>query len=566
MKLKKLTKTILLAIGITSFSIANAQQWGNHTLYATQNGTTAVIIDTTGATTHSWTFATQTAYSTYLLQGGIILRTVKKSGVSFTGGPISGEFQKVDWDGNILWDYTYSSTTHCSHHDIEAMPNGNVLIIAYDLKTSTEVTAAGSTYGQTMWPESIIEIKQTGATTGDIVWEWHLWDHLVQNVDATKANYQTSIVNNPGLYNINYSASKDFMHMNGLDYNPILDQISFSSHNLNEMYIIDHSTTTAEAATHSGGNSNKGGDFLYRYGNPAVYGATGAAVLNVVHDAHFIPEGVPNVGYLVGFVNKGVSASQSSVDQVLTPRNGYTYDLTAGAAYLPSTYTLRHACNGYTSNQGNSEQLPNGNMLVCMAFLGSIYEVDPAGNTIWTITPGGTLVHAYRFDDCYINNDPAAQPTITTTSTDLTTSSATTYQWYLNGELITFATSQIYTPNESGNYMVRITDTNGCAYYYSEYVEFTYTSGGGSNGINETASKVKVTIYPNPSNGMVIFNDSEIRTENYTLTISDATGKELMNKSNINSLDLSYYNNGIYFLKIETLSKGTIIQKITLLK
>lgn len=564
MKLKQLSKTVLVSLGLIASTSLMAQQWGNHTLYATQNGTSAHLMDTTGTITHSWNFSTQTAYSTYLLQGGIILRSVKKSGVSFMGGPISGEFQKVDWDGNILWDYTYSSSTYCSHHDLCPMPNGNVLMIAYDKKTASEVTAAGCTYNSEMWPESIIEVKQTGATTGEIVWEWHLWDHLVQDVDASKPNYQSSIVNHPELYNINYNLAKDFMHMNGIDYDPILNQIAFSSHWTDELYIIDHSTTTAEAASHSGGHSGKGGDFLYRYGNPEAYDATGATVLNVVHDAHFIPEGVPNTGYLVAFVNKGVSSSQSSVDQVALPRNGYNYDLTLGQAYEPSNYTLRHACNGYTSNQGNSQQLPNGNMLVCMAFLGSIYEVDPNGNTIWTHTPGGTLVHAYRYDDCYVENAAPAQPTITATTTDLTASAFETYQWYLNGDQIPGATSQVYTPTESGIYLVRVTDANGCAYYYSEDLEFTM--GSGSTGIKEISSMIDINFYPNPSEGYVSFNDNSIKEKGYEVTILDASGKALQSLKNTNNLDLTSYANGLYILQVTVPNYGTTTKKISLLK
>jgi hypothetical protein len=105
--------------------------------------------------------------------------------------------------------------TYCSHHDICGLPNGNVLLIAYELKTPTEVSAAGCNQSITMWPDKIVEIMPTGPTTGSVVWEWHIWDHLVQNVDANKANYQSSIVAHPELLNINYSTQKDWMHMNG---------------------------------------------------------------------------------------------------------------------------------------------------------------------------------------------------------------------------------------------------------------------------------------------------------------------------------------------------------------
>ena len=60
------------------------------------------------------------------------------------------------------------------------------------------------------------------------------------------------------------------MHCNGLDYNSALDQIALSCRGMNEVYIIDHSTTTEEAVGHTGGNAGKGGDILYRWGNPSV--------------------------------------------------------------------------------------------------------------------------------------------------------------------------------------------------------------------------------------------------------------------------------------------------------
>ena len=68
-----------------------------------------------------------------------------------------------------------------------------------------------------------------------------------------------------------YEPSSDWMHSNGIDYNPELDQIVLSARNFSEVWIIDHSTTTAEAAGHGGGKSGKGGDLLYRWGNPRAW-------------------------------------------------------------------------------------------------------------------------------------------------------------------------------------------------------------------------------------------------------------------------------------------------------
>lgn len=535
----------------------NAQQWGNYTLYSTMQGTSTYLIDTLNANFKVWTHSSsdRTCYSSYLAPGGTLVRSVAKTGNSFTGGPICGKVQKVDFSGTLIWDYTYSTTNEVSHHDHHVMPNGNVLLIAYERKSASQVTAAGGTQNIEVWSEKIVEVQPTGATTGTIVWEWKLWDHLLQNVNASGANYQSSIVNNPQLMNINYNLKKDWVHMNGIDYNPMLDQITVSSHNLNEWWVIDHSTTTAEAASHTGGKAGKGGDFLYRWGNPAAWGSTGTAVLNVTHDAHWIPEGSPNAGRLVGFNNKGVSSTQSSVDQINVPVNGYNY--TYGT---PATYTQRHACNGYSSNMGNSNQLPNGNQLICVATQGEIYEIDPAGNSIWTKSVTGSVPQAHRYQACYVTNPAPATPSITVNGSQLQSTSATTYQWYLNGVQIAGATSQNYTPTQGGYYLVRTTDANGCVYVYSKDVNFTM------NGVNESDALGAVAVYPNPASGVFHIANAELLGDNYTILVRDAIGNTLSTESNVTSLDLSKYQDGIYLLSIRAEGGEVLNRKITVIK
>ncbi len=454
-----------------------AQQWGYATLIAPSNSTTVSLLDTNNAVIKAWTgLSGNTGYACYVTEGGTLWRTVKATGASFTGGGICGRIQKIAYDGTLLFDYQINTPEMITHHDICPMPNGNVMVIVYHKKIAAQVQAAGATVNAARWTEVIYELKPTGLNTAEIVWEWHLWDHLVQNVDPNKANYQSSIVNNPQLLNINYlNTMSDWVHMNGIDYNPALDQIVVSSHFLNEMWVIDHSTTSAQAGSHEGGNGGKGGDFLYRWGNPAAYGATGTAVFNVMHDAHWIPAGYPNAGNLVGFNNKGVSNNASAVDIFNPPVSGYNYTLTPGQAYEPTTYAIRHAVSGYSSNMGNSQQLPNGNMLVCVATQAKVYEVTPNNTQIWSYTGNGAIPQSSRYARCFIEspkvNVLTPNPSIcggSSTALDITPAASGpntfTYNWAPSAGL---SSTTVQDPTVSGvtaptTYTVTISTPGGC--------------------------------------------------------------------------------------------------------
>lgn len=542
-------KKLLLPSLLFLYCYSSAQQWGEYTLYSVQNSTTAYLVDTNGTTFHTWTGMTGgTGYSSYLMPGGILWRSVSNQGNQLSGGGMTGRVQKVAYDGTLLWDFTYSSSTYCLHHDICPMPNGNVLLISFDVRTAAEATTAGCSTGHIVWSEKIIEVQPTGANTGNIVWEWKLWDHLTQNIDSTRANYHATIVDHPELLNINYqngSTTRDWMHMNGVDYNPVLDQVVFSSHNLNQLFVIDHSTTTAEAAGHTGGQSGKGGDFLYRWGNPTSYGATGATIFNVVHDAHFVPSDCPNANYIVGYNNNGISNNQSCVDMVNPPYDGYNYLINPGSAYAPTAYTKRIPCNGHNSNMGNSQQLPNGNSLICIAQSGTIYEVDSNNTILWTKTASGTVPQAFRYTACYVSGTQPTTPTIVPSGDTLYADAAATYWWYENGVLISGATDSYFVPDHSGNYEVQVADANGCRSAISPSYYFM-----GSTGLDQHYTERDLTVYPNPASDFLSIRGGAVDQKEYDVMLSNQQGETLQVKHNATMLDLSAFPAGIYILSV----------------
>jgi len=298
--------------------------YDGYTLFSPIPDTTVYLIDNCGYVVNSWTTDTRPGMSTYLLEDGSLLRTGKANNPIFTQGGVGGKIQRYDWAGNLIWDYTFSSPNYCQHHDIEYLPNGNVLILATELKTQQACIAAGRDTSLLqdgeLWPEFVVEVQPIGLDSGVVVWEWHAWDHLVQNYDSTKNNYQAS-TSSPDLFDLNYvpgAPKADWMHANAIDYNPELDQIVLCSKPWSELWVIDHSTTTAEASSHTGGNSDKGGDILYRWGNPLAYGVTQTPTLDDPHDAHWIESGKPNAGKLMIF-NNGKSRGYSSVDIIEPP-------------------------------------------------------------------------------------------------------------------------------------------------------------------------------------------------------------------------------------------------------
>ncbi|MBI5539494.1 MAG: aryl-sulfate sulfotransferase [Bacteroidia bacterium] len=412
----KQVNIILLIVAIIFVKIASAQTMGvmTHTAGSTDNGyvlfapnsyTETYLIDKCGRLMHSWHSNYLPGNCVSLLPDGNLLRPGNCQNTVFVAGGRGGVIEKIDWDSNVLWRYFISDSTQCQHHDVYPMPNGNVLAVVWDYKNPVEAIAAGRDTAKidtAIWSEKIIELQPIGTDSAIIVWEWKLWDHLVQEYNSVLPNYGV-VADHPELININFTrpfATKeaDWVHMNSVAYNPYLDQIVMSAHNMNEIWIIDHSTTKAEAAGHTGGNSGKGGDLLYRWGNPLVYGHGVVANKKLYgqHSAYWIEPGFPFGGSIMLF-NNGANrptGSFSTVDIITTPvdSNG-NYNQTL--PYLPTslawTYSATVPTSFFSSKVSGAQMLPNGHVMACLGNPGKLFEFDETNATVWKyFVPVGT--------------------------------------------------------------------------------------------------------------------------------------------------------------------------------
>ena len=394
-----------------------------YTLFSPMASETSYLIDQYGREVHSWTSPNgYSGLSSYLLDNGDLLRPVNlgnnQPGEFLAGGSMGG-FERISWSGELEWFWSYSSDQYRSHHDIEPLPNGNILIIAWEYKNATEAVEKGKILGSkssktigttSVWPDKILEIKPVGTDDAEIVWEWSFWDHTIQDTDNTKDNFG-NISEHPELIDINFGDSgQDWLHCNGIDYNHLSDQIAISCKNTNEIYIIDHSTTTEEAKGHIGGNSGMGGDILYRYGNPESYGRGDSSdrLLFSQHDARWIEDGYPDAGKLMIFNNgNGRNISYSSIDVISLPVNGSKYFIEDNQTFGPEnlSWTWDIGTDMYSPIISGSTRLANGNTLITFGVEGTFIEVDYNGKIVWKyISPVNNLGIMNQGDSIYDGN------------------------------------------------------------------------------------------------------------------------------------------------------------------
>lgn len=354
---------------------------------------------------HEWQMDYAPGYSVYLLPNGNLLRatSLPERPFSTLQGSNGGRVEMRDWDNKVVWRYDYATTSGQQHHDVFYMPRtGHVLMVAWERRSADEVVSAGRP-ADTLPPEGelwVDKVVEVDPVTSTVVWEWRTWDHLVPPGAAPS--------DHPELIDPTYAdvPGVDWTHANAVVYNEALDQVMLSVRNFSEFWVIDHSTTTAEAAGHSGGRLHHGGDLVYRWGNPRAYGLDVPEELYGQHNPQWIADGLPGAGHILIFDNGDAKARPYSRAAEIVPPlqadGSYAYDPVTG--YGPAAPVWQYVANPaesfFAPIISGVQRLPSGNTLITDGPKGVFMEVTPEGQAVYsyttTDTAGNTGYQVFR--------------------------------------------------------------------------------------------------------------------------------------------------------------------------
>lgn len=408
-----------------------------YTLIEQIGSRTSELIDMEGRVVHRWTSRHKLGGAAELLPDGSLLRCGFAADAPLAM-PIPGEcrvIERLDWEGNLRWSFALADPGRTLHHEVTVLPGGNLLLLGLEALDREQLLAAGRDPERMRtdeaWLDFLIEVQPAGEAGGRIVWEWHLRDHLIQDHDPQREGYGI-VADHPELVDINFIENltpitgstlsrlqslgyvggggaplspeanlPDWTHANAISYNARLDQILLTVRTLGEVWVIDHGTSTTEAAGHAGGKAGHGGDLLYRWGNPQAYqrGEPGDQQLFGPHHGQWIPGRRPGTSAILIF-NNGEGRRDgafSAIEEIQPPlpADG-RYAIAAGKPYGPAQPVWRHLSapktSFFSSFLSGVQRLANDNTLICSGMQGEVFEVDRAGRTVWSFKTNAQVV------------------------------------------------------------------------------------------------------------------------------------------------------------------------------
>lgn len=516
----------------------------SYTLIYTYNSPTVYLINNCGQKIHQWTTSGNTLIA-YLQPNGDLIKTSIDPATVFVGGGSQGFIERYSWSGALQWKYKLSNDTMTLHHDIEIMPNGNILCNVWKKIPAPQVRNMGRDPNNEMglgeiWDDLVLELQPTGTTGANIVWQWKASEHIVQDIDEKLPNYGI-VASSPELLNLNYRPEgigtfKDWLHFNSVSYNAELDQIALSGHTFDEIYIIDHGTTSSQSSGHVGGAQGKGGDILYRWGNPAAYNQGGDTdqVFNGQHDPHWLQYG-DYTNSIITF-NNMAGPNYSAIDIITPSWDGTKYTLGSNGKYSPSApdfrFTKKVPQEFFSGIMAAATVLPNGNLYFTEATKGKYTEYDlSADSVVWEYTNPMKNSNFTKQGDAPSLN--------------------VTFRTYKYGKDYSAFTGRTLTPGLPLEVDPWPTACNGIdtTTHQDTTQQDTTVKDTSSAGFNAIAMEIHTVVYPNPSSGKFTLKGLQNLT---AIEVRDVLGRTVYQSNVISAshpivIDLSKNPPGTYY-------------------
>jgi subtilisin family serine protease len=245
--------------------------------------------------------------------------------------------------------------------------------------------------------------------------------------------------------------------------------------------------------------------------------------------------------------------AQSGLQNILTKIPSQPIVSTDKIFFCKGEYATLTAPTGYTTYQWS-----NG-------LTTRIIQVTTTGNYSVRVANNEGYISSWSTPITITAHPNPPIPTISVKGNTLTSNATSGNQWYFNENIIRGAIQQTYTALQTGNYFVKVTNTNNCS-SQSNPISVNLT------GISETEKTDNIiTVYPNPTNGELNLQFF-MHYDHVFLQLYNIDGqllKEYSFKSiapyQIETLCMDNIENGIYVLRL-LIDNNIINHKITLIK
>jgi Arylsulfotransferase (ASST) len=271
-------------------------------------------------------------------------------------GDLNGPFSDAPWahvklDGTMLPSFD-TVGVHADHHDIQELPNGNHLMIAYLPHRHTDLRPYGGPADATVFDGQVQELTPDG----QLVWSWSTRGHVKLGESSWRLRKRAIDMTFEG------KPAVDLIHMNSVQY--VGRNLLFSGKDVNAVFLVRRSD--GKILWKLGGTHRA--ESLSVKGDPHA-----SSPLDGQHDARMLPDGTLTVHDNGTFGHKRL------------PRI-VRYRINARKKTATLIQVISEKRTGHSYCCGNAQHLPGGRWLVDWGANSIIEELSGRGRRILTIT------------------------------------------------------------------------------------------------------------------------------------------------------------------------------------